>query len=58
MNNIFDVLSKLQAFKAQLNGQNPQALLDQLLSSGKVTQEQIDEAKKKAEAIISAFNIN
>lgn len=57
MNNIFDTIARLQQFRNQLQGQNPQALLDQLIASGKVSQDQVDEARKKAEALADALNI-
>lgn len=52
MNNIFDLINKVQNFKG-----DPNQMLNQLISSGRYTKEQIEEAKKKATQLESALNV-
>lgn len=51
-NNLFDLINKIQNFKG-----DPNQMLDQLLSSGRFSKEQIEEAKQKASKLESALNV-
>lgn len=52
MNNPMEMMQKIQQFKqdmlAKNPGMNPQAYVNQLVSSGKVTQAQFEQAKQFA----------
>ena len=51
-NNLFDLINKIQNFKG-----DPNQMLNQLLSSGRFSKEQIEEAKQKASKLESALNV-
>ena len=51
-NNLFDLINKIQNFKG-----DPNQMLEQLLSSGRFSKEQIEEAKQKASKLESALNV-
>lgn len=42
-------------FMQSMKGQNPQAILNNLLSSGKISQRQLDVAQQKAKEMSGAF---
>ena len=42
-------------FMQSMKGQNPQAILNNLLSSGKISQRQLDIAQQKAKEMSGAF---
>ena len=44
-----NMLQQFQQFKKMLGTQDPQQLLNELMSSGKFTQAQLDQAKQMAE---------
>lgn len=53
--NPLSLLNQINEFKKALNGKDPNVLLQELLSSGKVTQEQYEDAKRKAEMLKGLF---
>ena len=48
-NNNGNLLQQFLEFKKSLQGKDPQKVLDELMSSGKYTQEQLEWAKQKAQ---------
>ena len=46
---------KFNQFMQQMRGQDPNKLIQQLVSSGKVSQQQLDAAQKQANAYKSQF---
>lgn len=44
-----NMLKQFQQFKKMLGTQDPQQLLNELMASGKFTQDQLDQAKQMAE---------
>ena len=47
--------NQFNIFMQQMKGRNPNALLNQLISSGKVSQEQINNAHKQVENLKGQF---
>ena len=47
--------NQFNIFMQQMKGQDPNALLNQLISSGKVSQEQINNAHKQVENLKGQF---
>ena len=45
------MMIQFNQFMQQMKGQDPQKVLEQLVKSGKVSQKQLNEAQKKAQAI-------
>ena len=54
-NNPMQMIQKFAEFKRQMQGKNPQAIVQQLLASGQMTQQQFDSLKKQAQALQSLF---
>lgn len=48
-NNPMQILQQFQQFKESMKGKDANAMLQELLRSGKVTQSQVDQARKLAE---------
>lgn len=48
-NNQRNMLQQFMDFKRSMQGQNPQAILNQLMSSGRYTQQDLERAKAMAE---------
>ena len=65
-NPIFDTLGnknvqpnmaqQFKRFMEQMRGQNPQQILNDLVASGKVSQQQLDAAQKQAQQMQGMFN--
>lgn len=53
MENNIDLIKQFNQFRNSLQGQNPQAILDQLVKSGRVSQEQVDKAEQMAKQFSS-----
>ena len=49
------MLQQIQKFKQSLNGKDPQAIVQGLLDSGQMTQEQFNQLKQQAEQIAGMF---
>ncbi|MBO7714444.1 MAG: hypothetical protein J6S85_12785 [Methanobrevibacter sp.] len=58
-NNNGDMLSQFSAFKKQIesSGQNPQALLNQMLASGNVSPQMLNKAKTLAMVFANKFKM-
>lgn len=50
-NNPMAIMQQFAQFKQQMQGQDPQKVLDQLLSSGKMSQQQFEQLKSMAESL-------
>ncbi|MBQ7982250.1 MAG: hypothetical protein IJ302_01670 [Clostridia bacterium] len=42
-------------FMAQMRGQNPRQIIDQMVKSGKITQQQLNQAQQKAQEMSGMF---
>lgn len=51
-----DMAQQFQRFMEQMRGQNPQQILNNLVASGKVSQQQLDAAQKQAQQMQGMFN--
>lgn len=49
------MMMQFNQFMQQMRGQNPSALLNQLLQSGKVSQQQINQAHQQAKQLEAQF---
>lgn len=49
------VIRQFNQFMQQMRGQDPSAIIQQLVSSGRITQDQLDAAQKQAETYRSQF---
>ena len=52
-NNPMQMMQQFAQFKEQLRGKDPQAMVMQLLSSGKMTQQQFNELQQQAKMLQS-----
>lgn len=50
-----DMAQQFQRFMEQMRGQNPQQILNDLVASGKVSQQQLDAAQKQAQQMQGMF---
>ena len=50
-----DFFSQLQQFKQQMQGINPREEVNKLLQSGAVSQQQLNQAQKMAQQMLSVF---
>lgn len=50
-----DMAQQFQRFMEQMRGQNPQQVLNDLVASGKVSQQQLDAAQKQAQQMQGMF---
>ena len=51
-----NMMQQFQAFMQQMRGHDPNALLNQLVSSGQVSQAQLNQAQQMAQQMQGAFN--
>lgn len=51
-----NMMQQFQAFMQQMRGRDPNALLNQLVSSGQVSQAQLNQAQQMAQQMQGAFN--
>lgn len=51
MNNPVQIMQQFAQFKNQMRGKDPQAMVMELLGSGKMTQQQFDELKQQAKML-------
>lgn len=49
------MMRQFQQFMTQMRGQNPNAMLDQMVRSGRVTQEQLNAAQQQAQQMRGMF---
>lgn len=47
--NVMQLIQQFNEFKRNINGKDPKKILNELLSSGRYTQEQVNQAKTMAE---------
>lgn len=52
---IHPIMVQFNQFMQQMRGQDPNAILNQLLQSGKISQQQINEAHKQAKQLQTQF---
>ena len=50
-NPMMDMLNQFQQFKQQLGGQNPQAMVQELLKSGRMSQQQFQQLSEMAKSL-------
>lgn len=55
LNNKNDVMSQVQRFRQEMSGKNPNEEINKLLQSGRITQEQLNQAQQMALRIQSMF---
>ena len=51
MNNPMQMIQQFAEFKRQMEGKNPQAIVEDLLKSGKMSSEQFDNLKRQAQTL-------
>ncbi len=51
-----NIISQIKQFKEQMQGVNPQEEINKLLQSGKISQQQLNEAQQMAQQMQSFFN--
>lgn len=56
MPNPMQLISQFPQFMQQMQGQNPQQLLNQLMQSGRVSQQQLNQAQMMAQQMQSQFD--
>lgn len=56
MNNINDFLQRFNQFRTQMQGQNPDQIIQQMMQSGRLTQSQYNQARQTAEQIKRMMN--
>ena len=54
-NNKSNMIQQFQQFMNQMKGKNPNQIINELVSSGKVSQAQLDQAQKQAMQMQSMF---
>lgn len=55
-NNQPNMLQQFQQFMQQMKGKDPSAVLNQLVQSGRVSQQQLDYAQRQAQQMQGLFN--
>lgn len=55
MPNPMQMISKFPQFMQQMQGQDPQQLLNQLMQSGRISQQQLNQAQQMAQQMQSQF---
>ena len=53
--NPMQMISEFAKFKKAMAGKDPKAVLNQLLASGQMTQEQLNQLKETAQSLMSLF---
>lgn len=51
VNNPFELMRQFQEFKKNMAGKNPQAMVQELLNSGQMSQTQFEELQKQAQSL-------
>lgn len=51
-----NIISQIRQFREQMQGVNPQDEINKLLQSGKISQQQLNEAQQMAQQMQSLFN--
>ena len=50
-----NMMQRFQQFMSQMQGRDPKAMLDELVSSGRVSQEQLNAAQQRAQELAGLF---
>ena len=50
-----NMIQQFQQFMNQMRGKNPNAMIQELVSSGRVSQQQLDQAQKQAQKMQGMF---
>lgn len=50
-----NMMQQFQQFMSQMRGKDPDAMIQDLVSSGRVSQQQLDQAQKQAQQIANTF---
>ena len=50
-----NMMQQFQQFMNQMRGKDPNAMIQDLVSSGRVSQQQLDQAQKQAQQIANTF---
>lgn len=50
-----NMIQQFQSFMQQMKGKDPNAMLQELVSSGQVSQQQLDQAQRQAQQIANTF---
>ena len=50
-----NMIQQFQSFMQQMKGKDPKAMLNDLVSSGRVSQEQLNAAQQQAQQLANAF---
>lgn len=50
-----NMMQQFQQFMNQMRGKDPNAMIQELVSSGRVSQQQLDQAQKQAQQIANTF---
>ena len=50
-----NMMQQFQSFMQQMRGKNPNAMIQELVSSGRVSQQQLDAAQKQAQQMQGMF---
>lgn len=50
-----NMMQKFRQFMGQMQGKDPNALIQEMMQSGKITQEQYNQARQQAQQIANAF---
>ena len=53
--NQLNMAQQFQRFVQQMQGRDPRAMIDELVSSGRVSQQQLDAAQQRAQQIAAMF---
>ena len=53
-----DIMSQLQKFRQEMQGKNPNEEINRLLQSGRISQQQLDQAQQMARQLIGMFGNN
>ena len=56
MNNFTDFMQRFNQFRSQMQGQNPDQIIQQMMRSGKITQSQYEQARQQAMQIQKMMN--
>lgn len=54
-NNQSNMLQQFQQFMNQMRGKDPSAIIQEMISSGKVSQQQLDAAQRQAQQMAAMF---
>lgn len=54
-NGPMDIMNQFQQFRQQMQGKNPNEEINRLLQSGKISQQQLNQAQQTARQLMSMF---